>query len=237
MHLHPWFALLLTQQSKLGMQVHCVGGQRGGWHCSVVGWCSWVSHPCLVSVLFTAPSLTQNEVFFRNFFPLVSVLFWGVSKPTFKYNSFQLQIRYHTADVLIASNEIASATHLRTRHHCRQTRSSLATNAFCAAWSGDEHFWRWRRARFALETNKLKTYVRTPATHTQLATSDFQTNSSYTRTASYQRLPNRTFVEMIASHNYTHLQTQALSRCGDPKVSRCTKASSVVLRWSSTSSK
>ena len=26
-----------TQQSELGMQVHCVGGQRGGRHHSVVG--------------------------------------------------------------------------------------------------------------------------------------------------------------------------------------------------------
>ena len=205
---------------------------------------SFSSLPCFCTFYSSIP--TPNEVFFRNFFPLVSVLFWGVSKPTFKYNSFQLQIRYHTADdVLIASNEIASATHLRTRHHTadkrvlccmvrRRTLLALETNTFGA---GDERVSRWRRARFALETNKLKTYVRTPATHTQLATSDFQTNSSYTRTASYQRLPNRTFVEMIASHNYTHLQTQALSRCGDPKVSRCTKASSVVLRWSSTSNK
>ena len=29
MHLHPYFTLLLTQQSELGMQVHCVGGQKG----------------------------------------------------------------------------------------------------------------------------------------------------------------------------------------------------------------
>ena len=135
----------------------------------------------------SASSLASNamhlhELFFRNFFPLVSVLFGGVSKPTFKYNSFQLQIRYHTADVLIASNEIASATHLRTRHHCRQTRSSLATNAFCAAWSGDEHFWRWRRARFALETSAFR------AGDKQVE--NVRSNSSYTHTASYQRLPN-----------------------------------------------
>ena len=28
--------LLHTQQSELGMQVHCIGGQRGGQHCSIV---------------------------------------------------------------------------------------------------------------------------------------------------------------------------------------------------------
>ena len=32
MHLHPELTLLLTQQSELGMQVHCIGGQRGGCH-------------------------------------------------------------------------------------------------------------------------------------------------------------------------------------------------------------
>ena len=36
MHLHPWFTLLLTQQSELGMQVHCIGGQRESSQCSVV---------------------------------------------------------------------------------------------------------------------------------------------------------------------------------------------------------
>ena len=61
--------------------------------------------------------------FFRNFSPLVSVLFWGFLNQLSKYNSFHLQIRYHTADdVLIASNEIASATHVRTWHHTADKR-------------------------------------------------------------------------------------------------------------------
>ena len=51
--------------------MHCVGGQRGGRHHSVVGSVLEFSPPCLVSVLFTGPSLTSNEVFLRNFFPLV----------------------------------------------------------------------------------------------------------------------------------------------------------------------
>ena len=55
-----------------------------------------LSHPGLVSVLFSAPSLLEIK-FFQKLFPLVSV-FWGVSKPISKYNSFHLRIRYHTAD-------------------------------------------------------------------------------------------------------------------------------------------
>ena len=60
---------LCCVQSELGMQVHCVGGQRGGRHHSVVGSVIEFSHPCLVSVLFTGPSLTWNEVFSETFFP------------------------------------------------------------------------------------------------------------------------------------------------------------------------
>ena len=41
------------------MQVHCVGGQKGGWH---------RSHPRLVCVLFSAPSLLQMK-FFQKLFP------------------------------------------------------------------------------------------------------------------------------------------------------------------------
>ena len=136
---------------------------------------SFSSLPCFCTFYSSIP--TRNEVFFRNFSPLISVLFGGFLNQLSKYNSFHLQIRYHTADdVLIASNEIASGLLLTSEHDI-----TLPTNAFIAidervlCWSGDEHVWRWRRARFALETNKLKTYVRTPATHTQLATSDFQT--------------------------------------------------------------
>ena len=47
----------------------------------------------------------------------------------------------------------------------------------------------------ALETNTLKTRVRTPATHT----------------ASYHRLPNKTYVETIASHNYSPPNTGAIA--------------------------
>ena len=43
---------------------------------------------------------------------------------------------------------------------------------------------RWRLTRFALETNVLKTHVRTSATHTR------------------QPLSNRTYLKMIATHRY-----------------------------------
>ena len=129
--------------------------------------------------------------------------FGGFLSQLSKYNSFHLQIRYHTADdVLIASNETASATHVRTRHHTADKRVHryIATNAFCAGpetntfGAGDERVSRRRRARFALETNKLKTYVRTPATHT----------------ASYQRLPNE--LQLHTQLATSDFQTELLSR-------------------------
>ena len=53
---------------------------------------------------------------------------------------------------------------------CRGMQLSLATNAFCA---GAEQFWCWRwtnfnleMSTFVLETNVLKTWVRTVGTHT-----------------------------------------------------------------------
>ena len=41
-----------------------------------------LSHPRLVCILFSAPSLLEMKFFFRNFFTLVYVLWGGVSKPT-----------------------------------------------------------------------------------------------------------------------------------------------------------
>ena len=65
-------------QNELGMQVHCTGGQRGGCHHFVVGLCSWVSHPCLDSVLFTGPALTWNAVFSETF-PSTNINPWLAS--------------------------------------------------------------------------------------------------------------------------------------------------------------
>ena len=56
-----------------------------------------LSHPGLVSVLFSAPSLIEMK-FFQKLFPLVSVLFGGFLNQHSKYNSFHLRIRYRTAD-------------------------------------------------------------------------------------------------------------------------------------------
>ena len=139
-------------------------------------------------------------------------------------------------NTFIASNEISlcySPANTKSRlltskyeSHCKQTCSSLATNAFCA---GDEHFWCWRRLHFmlemntlALETNVLETCVRASATHT----------------ASYQWLPSRLYVKMIATvtATYNMYLRNGCSHVGDvQKVStcRCTITSLVALTWSS----
>ena len=78
--------------------MHCVGGQRGGRHRSVVGvGFLRLSQPRLVFILFTAPSILEMKLF-QKLFPLVSVLFGGVCNLIFKYSSFHVQIRYYTAD-------------------------------------------------------------------------------------------------------------------------------------------
>ena len=70
-----------------------------------------------------------------------------------------------------------------TRLLCwRQTLSALETNVF---WAGDEHF--------SAGDQRVENGIRTSDTHT----------------ASYQRLPNRLYVEMIATS--THLRKWVLS--------------------------
>ena len=130
-----------TQQSKLGMEVRCVGGQRGGHHHSIVeGSVLVVSLPCLVSALFTGPALNWNELsFFWNIFSLVSVLWGGFLNQLPKRrqkrltlamklfllltskNDFTLQ-----TNAFIASDEIVSDTHI-------QIRITLLTNTFIAS--------------------------------------------------------------------------------------------------------
>ena len=57
--------------------MHCVGGQRGGRHRSVVGvGFLRLSHPHLVSIIFSAPSLLQMK-FFQKLFPLCFCSFGG----------------------------------------------------------------------------------------------------------------------------------------------------------------
>ena len=52
---------------------------------------------------------------FTETFSLV-LFFLGVSKPTFKYNSFHFDITLQT-NAFIASDDIVSATHLQIRYH------------------------------------------------------------------------------------------------------------------------
>ena len=103
---------LCCVQSKLGMQVHCVGGQRWGSHHSLVGLCSRVfsSLPCFCLFYRSSPNLKSS--FFRNFSPSFCSFFGGgggcQSSSNYKTNSFiasdkivfatRLQIWFHTAD-------------------------------------------------------------------------------------------------------------------------------------------
>ena len=165
--------------------------------------------------------------FFQNF-PLVC-FFGGVmgggSKPI-----FTSEYVYTADERVIASEKIASATHLWhyiTRHINAFIASDgivsppiltseydirLQTNAFIASeervlcWSGDVTF-------LALETNAFRAGHK----HVEYVRSNFSHTHTHTHTAIYHRLPNKTYVEMIAIVTTTHLQTQALLRCGDPK--------------------
>ena len=153
---------------------------------------SFSSLPCFCPfhTCWSTPNLKWD--FFRNIFPLVLVLFWGVYKLNLKkdeciycwrrdspcYSEYDFTLQSYT---FIASDEMFSATHPKYKSHCRQIRLSLAMNAYCA---GEKHFWCWRWTCFALEMktlalerNMLKKHLQTSATHThtQLATSNFQT--------------------------------------------------------------
>ena len=61
-------------QSELGMQVHCIGDQRGGppSFCSMVVFLSFSSLPCFCP--FTGPALTWDEAFSETF---SSSCFWS----------------------------------------------------------------------------------------------------------------------------------------------------------------
>ena len=198
--------------------MHCVGVQRGGPHRSAVGvGLLRLSYPRLVCVLFSGPSLLEMK-FFQKLFPPSFCSFWGgggggvlnqfsnttrfTSKHdiTLQTNASSLATRelplftsehnvtLHT-NAFIASNEIASAIHLRIQHH-----------------TADKRVYSWRRTRFVLETNTFGAGDK--------LVENAHSNFSHTHTASYERLPNRTYVEMIAA---TYLQKEALSRCGAPK--------------------
>ena len=74
------------------MQVHFVGGQKGGHHHFVVGSVLEFLIPALFLSFYRFIPTVLEMKFYGNIFPLVSALFGGVSKRTFKYNSFHLNI-------------------------------------------------------------------------------------------------------------------------------------------------
>ena len=145
------------------MQVHCIGGQRGARHHSVLGLCSWVfsSLPCFCPFYRSSPNLKWS--FFRNFFPLVSV---------FSGRGFLKQLPNR-----------------------RQTLLSLATSVCYSPPNMISHC---RRTLLVLE---MKVY----------------------------ELEMNTLGDCF-SHSYLPLKWE-LSCWGDPKVCRCTTASSVALNW------
>ena len=97
-----------------------------------------LSHPHLVSVLFPAPLILEMK-FFQKLFPLVYVLFGGFLNRFSPEHDITLQ-----TNVFIASDEIASATHLNTISHYRRNVFIASDERVCAGTETDGHFWRWR---------------------------------------------------------------------------------------------
>ena len=84
---------------------------------------------------------------------------------------------------------------------------TLKTNMFIAS---DEGVLCWRQTLLALETNAFH------AGDQHFSAGDEQvknagSNFSHTHTASYQQLPNRTYVDMIASHSYSLPKTGSIT--------------------------
>ena len=115
-----------TQQSELGMQVHCAGGQRGGHHHSVVHVSSVLefSHPCHVSVLCIGPSLTWNNFLIISHCRRTCLSLVTSNEMVFVTHLCKCDITLQT-NALNASDEIVSATHLLTRYHTANERVSF----------------------------------------------------------------------------------------------------------------
>ena len=99
----------------------------------------------------------------------------------------------------------------------KQKRLSLEMNTFVA---GDKRTlcwrqtpWHWRRTCFALETNRFCAGDKCFSTGSECV-ENMPLNFSHTHTASYQQLPNQTYmyVKMITSHSY-YLWKCAVSDC------------------------
>ena len=169
--------------------------------------------PCFCT--FSGPSLLEMKFcrsFSHNFcFFLLGFLNQVPNRTRFNIvSATHLRIRYHTTDqtnTFIASDEIVSAIHLCIQYH-----------------TADKRFYRWQWMHFVLEMNilvlkmnTLKKRIWTSFSHT------------HTNTASYQRLPNRTYstprwLLLTRFHMLTwllftptHLWKWAVIRCGYKK--------------------
>ena len=153
---------------------------------------------------------------------------------------------------------MVSATHLQIWYHIvdehilcwRRTLSALKTSAFGTHFSAGAththtlllllHFTRCDAGHFPIGNTHTHTHTCTH-THTRMHAH----THTRTHTASYQRLPNRTFSQMIASHSqatpdsqlYLTFENGCHHAADILKVSRCTLASSVAPNWFSRASK
>ena len=93
---------------------------------------------------------------------------------------------------------IVSALFWGFPNHLRNTCCRRRTRFHCA---GNKHFWHWRRALLVLEMNLFCTVDK----HVENVFELQPHTHSYT--CSYQRLPNRTNAEMIATQRYSPQKT------------------------------
>ena len=132
-------------------------------------------------------------------------------------------------NTFIASDEIVSAIHL-------QIRITLQANMFIAS---DERVLFWGRTLLVLEMNgshagdeRLSVWDEC-VEKTRLSFSHTDNTHTNTQLYSYQQLPNRFYVEMIAIVTATYLRNGCCHVEEIQKVSRCTTAFLVALKWSS----
>ena len=145
---------------------------------------------------------TWNEVSLKLHFTSFCSFLKGVSKPTSKKKT----------NALITSDKIVSVTHFWIRYH-----------------TADGCILCWRRILLALETNVFHAGMNTLVLETNMLKMSVS-NFRHTHTASYQQLPNRTYVEMVASHSCSLPKTGGSYHAAESQMlTRCTTVSSVAL--------
>ena len=123
--------------------------------------------------------------------PITSVLL------TFKFNPFHLSLTLQT-NAFITNDEIVSVTQLRIWYH-----------------TADKHFYCYWQTLLVLEMIIFHTGDQHFSAGDECIGTHIQTLATQAHTASNQRLSNRTYVEVIASHSYSPLKTSSITlrRC------------------------